>query len=129
MKKESAVILCICSGDCPGMRRADFVELTERLRLEVQTDLLAIHPHICDESGINLLRDVIKPNRFHLIAACGADRQNNSLKAGFSRAGVSMDAVDWKPVDMVGKSTQEIVDSIRAALQAEGFDQSTLHNA
>lgn len=111
------------------MKRADFVELTERLRLEVQTDLLAIHPHICDESGINLLRDIVKPNRFHLVAACGADRQNDSLKEGFARAGVSMDTINWKPLDMVGKSTQEIVDSIRTALQSEGFDQPTLHNA
>ncbi len=129
MKKESAIILCICSGDCPGMKRTDFVELTERLRLEVQTDLLAIHPHICDESGINLLRDIIKPNRFHLIAACGVDRQGESLKDGFKRAGVSMDNIHWKPVDMIGKSTQEVIESIRTALQSEGFIQPTLHNA
>jgi hypothetical protein len=111
------------------MKRADFVELTERLRLEVQTDVLAIHPHLCDESGINLLRDIVKPNRFHLVAACGADRQNDSLKDGFARTGIPAADINWKPLDMIGKSTQEIVDSIREALQSEGFDQPTLHNA
>ncbi len=129
MKRDSVVLLCTCSGDCPGMRGIDFVQLSERLRLEVHTDLLAIHPHVCEESGLNLLHDIVKPNRFHLIVACGDQRQEESLKEGFRSAGVEMDREHWKPLAMIGKSTQEIVDSIRTELQVQGFEQPTLHNA
>ncbi len=129
MKKESAVFVCTCSGDCPGMLGINFIELMERLRLETQIQVLAFHPHLCDKTGINLLNELIKLDRYHLIAACAEERQIKLLETVFIEAGVPMDGEHLTPLNMIGKNADQIINEIRLALQEAGFPQPLLHNA
>ena len=129
MAKDAVVVVCTCSGDCPGMAGMNFIELSERLRLETRVQVLAFHPHLCDESGINLLHDIVKPDRYHIVAACSDEVQGNGLREGFTAGVVPMDEAHYKPLNMIGKSVSQIIDEIRIALQQAGFDQPVMHNA
>lgn len=111
--KKKAILMCTCSFACPSMKDIDFGELSERLRLEVPHDYLALHPRLCEENGEAFMAKVLDNDTLYITPACKETNQRKLLRDAFQRAGVPMDDGHWQPVMMSFKTTDQVFDEVQ----------------
>lgn len=116
MKK--AILMCTCSFSCPSMKDIDFTELSERIRLELPQDYMLLHPRLCEEDGESLMQDLLKDNVTYITPACKIEKQKKLLRDGFAKANLTMDK-NWKPVSLSFKTTEQVINEIKLALEEE----------
>lgn len=113
---RKAILMCTCSFACPSMKDINFSELGERIRMELPHDYMLMHPRLCEESGENLMKDLLKDDVVYITPACKEEKQKKLLRDGFELADVSMEK-HWKPVSLSFKNTNTVFEEIKKILE------------
>ncbi len=114
------LIMCVCTGKCPGFAKMDIWDFINRVRVELPVAYGFIHPQLCEEDGDRFLADFLKAGRPVVIAGCAPNMQRKLFRDAFRAAGMSV-ATHLTPLDVRDMATDEAVEKVAAAL-AEGGD-------
>ncbi len=68
--ERPGLIMCVCTGKCPGFSRMDIWDFINRARVELPVAYGFIHPQLCEEDGDRFLADMLKSERKFVVAAC-----------------------------------------------------------
>ena len=117
------LIMCVCTGKCPGFSKMDIWDFINRARVELPVEYGFIHPQLCEEDGDRFLSDMLKSGRKMVIAACAPNMQNKMFRDAFREAGMDI-KTDMVPLDIRDMTTEEAVVKAAKALEAmeEGKD-------
>jgi len=116
---KPGLILCVCTGKCPGFAKMDIWDFINRVRVELPVEYAFIHPQLCEEDGDRFLADMLRANRRLVIAGCAPNMQYKLFRDAFKAAGMEVKA-DLLPLDVRDMTTDEAVDKVAQALEAEG---------
>ena len=81
------LIMCVCTGKCPGFEKMDIWDFINRVRIELPVEFGMIHPQLCEEDGDRFLADLLQAKRPLVIAACAPNMQNKLFRDAFVAAG------------------------------------------
>jgi heterodisulfide reductase subunit A-like polyferredoxin len=113
------LIMCVCTGKCPGFEKMDIWDFINRVRIELPVEFGMIHPQLCEEDGDRFLADFLHARRPLVIAGCAPNMQYKLFRDAFAVQG--MDAKkDMVPLDIRDMTTDEAVERVAAALRAMG---------
>jgi heterodisulfide reductase subunit A-like polyferredoxin len=116
-ENKPALIMCVCTGKCPGFAKMDIWDFINRVRIELPVEYAFIHPQICEEDGDRFLADFLTSKRKLLIAGCAPNMQYKLFRDAFKAAGMDVKA-DLVPLDIREMTTDEAVEKVEKALQA-----------
>jgi len=116
---QPGLILCVCTGKCPGFAKMDIWDFINRVRVELPVEYAFIHPQLCEEDGDRFLADMLRANRRLVIAGCAPNMQYKLFRDAFKAAGMEVKA-DLLPLDVRDMTTDEAVDKVAQALEGEG---------
>ena len=68
--QHPGLIMCVCTGKCPGFSKMDIWDFINRARVELPVEYGFIHPQLCEEDGDRFLADMLKSKRKMVIAGC-----------------------------------------------------------
>lgn len=71
------LIMCVCTGKCPGFTKMDIWDFINRVRVELPVEYGFIHPQLCEEDGNRFLADLLKSGRKMVVAGCAPNMQYN----------------------------------------------------
>lgn len=111
------LIMCVCTGKCPGFSKMDIWDFVNRVRIELPVEYGFVHPQLCEEDGDRFLADFLKTGRPVVIAGCAPNMQRKLFRDAFKAAGMSVET-DLTPLDVRDMTTDEAVDKVAAALKA-----------
>lgn len=115
------LIMCVCTGKCPGFAKMDIWDFINRVRVELPVEYGFIHPQLCEEDGDRFLADMLKAGRKIVIAGCAPNMQTKLFRDAFESAG--MDAkTDMVPLDIREMTTDEAVEKVSKALSEMGAE-------
>lgn len=119
--EKPALIMCVCTGKCPGFQAMDIWDFINRVRVELPVEYAFIHPQLCEEDGDRFLADFLKAHRKTIIAGCAPTMQKKLFRQAFREAGmdVETDAVKLDIRDMI---TDKAVGVVGKALEDMGFE-------
>jgi len=117
--KKPGLIMCVCTGKCPGFAKMDIWDFINRARIELPVDYGFIHPQLCEEDGDRFLADFLKAGRPVVIAGCAPNMQRKLFRDAFKAAGMSVET-DLLALDIRDMTTDEAVDKVAAALATKG---------
>jgi hypothetical protein len=52
---KPGLIMCVCTGKCPGFVKMDISDFVNRARLELPIEYGFIHPQLCEQDGNRFL--------------------------------------------------------------------------
>jgi heterodisulfide reductase subunit A-like polyferredoxin len=110
------LIMCVCTGKCPGFNKMDIWDFINRARVELPVEYGFIHPQLCEEDGDRFLSDMLKSGRKMVIAACAPNMQNKMFRDAFKEAGMDI-KTDMVPLDIRDMTTEEAVEKVAQALE------------
>ncbi|MHB1416330.1 MAG: hypothetical protein ACYC1C_13860 [Chloroflexota bacterium] len=116
---KPGLIMCVCTGKCPGFSKMDIWDFINRARIELPVEYGFIHPQLCEEDGDRFLADFLRAGRPVVIAGCAANMQRKLFRDAFKAAGMSVET-DLTPLDVRDMTTDEAVDKVAAALEGQG---------
>ena len=116
--QRPGLIMCVCTGKCPGFSQMDIWDFINRARVELPVEYGFIHPQLCEEDGDRFLADMLKSKRKMVIAGCAPGMQRKLFRDAFAAAGMDV-ATDLTPIDIRGMTTDEAVEKVAAALPKE----------
>lgn len=119
------LILCVCTGKCPGFSQMDIWDFINQARVELPVEYGIIHPQICEEDGDRFLADILKEGRRMVIAGCAPNMQRKLFKQSFKDAGMDVEK-DCIMLDVRDMTTQQAIDKVSAALEEEGFTEDDI---
>jgi heterodisulfide reductase subunit A-like polyferredoxin len=119
-KKFPRMILCVCTGKCPGFSKMDIWDFVNIARNELSVEFAFIHPQLCTEDGDRFFHDFLKKGERYLVAGCAPAMQYKLFKDSFINAGMDVKA-DLIPLDVRDKTTKEAIDLIKDALAKNNF--------
>ena len=117
------LIMCVCTGKCPGFVKMDIWDFINRVRVELPVEYGFIHPQLCEEDGDRFLADMLKSKRKMIVAGCAPNMQKKMFRDAFAAAGMDI-TTDLVPIDIRDMTTDEAVEKITAALDAYEGKQS-----
>ncbi|MEN6357965.1 MAG: hypothetical protein ABFD83_12885 [Armatimonadota bacterium] len=109
------LIMCVCTGKCPGFARMDIWDFINRVRVELPLEYGFIHPQLCEEDGDRFLADMLKAGRKLVIAGCAPNMQIKLFRDAFEAAGMNI-KTDMVPLDIREMTTDEAVEKVSKAL-------------
>jgi heterodisulfide reductase subunit A-like polyferredoxin len=115
------LIMCVCTGKCPGFEKMDIWDFINRVRIELPVEFGMIHPQLCEEDGDRFLADFLQARRPLVIAACAPNMQYKMFRDAFGAEGMDVKK-DMVPLDIRDMTTDEAVDKVAGALRAMGLD-------
>jgi hypothetical protein len=119
--QRPALIMCVCTGKCPGFEKMDIWDFINRVRVELPVEFGVIHPQLCEEDGDRFLADYLQAGRPLVIAGCAPNMQYKLFRDAF--AGQSMDVkTDMIPLDIREMTTDEAFDKVAVALRDMGVE-------
>jgi len=119
--QRPGLIMCVCTGKCPGFEKMDIWDFVNRVRVELPVEFGVIHPQLCEEDGDRFLADFLQAKRPLLIAGCAPNMQYKLFRDAF--AGYGMDVqTDMVPLDIREMSTDAAFDKVASALQKMGVE-------
>ncbi|MCE5314457.1 MAG: hypothetical protein ABFD49_05455 [Armatimonadota bacterium] len=122
MSKElPGLIMCVCTGKCPGFSKMDIWDFINRVRVELPVEYAFIHPQLCEEDGDRFLADLLKSGRKLVIAGCAPNMQYKMFRDAFETVGMDV-KVDMVPLDIRDMSTDEAVKKVSKALVEMGVE-------
>ncbi len=117
--QRPGLILCVCTGKCPGFAKMDIWDFINRVRVELPVEYAIIHPQLCEEDGDRYLADILRAKRPLVIAGCTPNMQYKMFRDAF--AGQELDVKrDMHPVDIRDMTTDAAVEKVTAALREMG---------
>lgn len=115
-EKKIGVIMCVCTGKCPGFAKMDIWDFINRVRIELPVEYAFIHPQICEEDGDRFLLDFLRPGRKYMIVGCAPNMQYKLFRDSFTEAGLDVKK-DLVPLDIREMTTDEAVDLVQKKLE------------
>ncbi|MCE5322048.1 hypothetical protein LLG46_01895 [bacterium] len=116
------LIMCVCTGKCPGFAKMDIWDFINRVRVELPVEYGFIHPQLCEEDGDRFLADMLKAKRKLVIAGCAPNMQMKLFRDAFEAAGMDI-KTDMIPLDIREMTTDEAVEKVSKALSEMGVEQ------
>ena len=114
--QRPGLIMCVCTGKCPGFAKMDIWDFINRVRVELPVEYGFIHPQLCEEDGDRFLADMLKSKRKLIVAGCAPNMQKKMFRDAFAVAGMDI-ATDLVPIDIRDMTTDEAVEKIDSALK------------
>lgn len=121
-KEKPGLIMCVCTGKCPGFAKMDIWDFINQVRVELPVEYAFIHPQLCEEDGDRFLADFLVSGRKVVIAGCAPNMQYKLFKDAFAAAGMDV-REDLVPLDVREMATQEAVGRVSETLAGLGFDE------
>ena len=122
-QQRPGLIMCVCTGKCPGFAKMDIWDFINRVRVELPVEYGFIHPQLCEEDGDRFLADMLKSKRKMIVAGCAPNMQKKMFRDAFGIAGMDI-AADLVPIDIRDMTTDEAVETIESALKEMKEKQS-----
>ena len=120
-KGRPGLVMCVCTGKCPGFEKMDIWDFINRVRVELPVQFGMIHPQLCEEDGDRFLADFLQAKRPVVIAGCAPTMQYKLFRDAFSAQGLDVKK-DMVPLDIRDMTTDEAVEKVAAALQEMGVE-------
>ncbi len=117
--QRPGLVMCVCTGKCPGFAKMDIWDFINRARVELPVEYGIIHPQLCEEDGDRYLADLLQSGRRLIVAGCAPNMQKKMFRDAFAQAGMDA-AADLTPIDIRDMTTDEAVEKVAAALTQEG---------
>ena len=119
---KPGLIMCVCTGKCPGFSKMDIWDFINRVRVELPVEYGFIHPQLCEEDGDRFLADFLQSHRKVIVAGCAPNMQQKLFRDAFTAAGMDV-KTDLVPLDIRDMTTDEAVQKVSDALgAAEGAE-------
>jgi len=112
---KPGLIMCVCTGKCPGFAKMDIWDFINRVRVELPVEYGFIHPQLCEEDGDRFLADLLQAHRKVIVAGCAPNMQYKMFRDAFAAAGMDVKA-DLTPLDIRDMTTDEAVQKVADAL-------------
>ena len=116
---KPGLIMCVCTGKCPGFAKMDIWDFINRVRMELPVEYGFIHPQLCEEDGDRFLADLLQAKRKLVIAGCAPNMQTKLFRDAFKAAGLDV-KTDLIPIDVRDMTTDEAVEKVRKAMLSAG---------
>ena len=116
---KPGLIMCVCTGKCPGFSKMDIWDFINRVRIELPVEYGFIHPQLCEEDGDRFLADFLKSHRKIIVAGCAPNMQYKMFRDAFAAAGLDI-KTDLVPLDIRDMTTDEAVQKVADSLTAAG---------
>lgn len=116
-ENKPGLIMCVCTGKCPGFSKMDIWDFINRARIELPVEYGFVHPQLCEEDGDRFLADFLKAGRKVVIAGCAPNMQYKLFRDAFTAAGMDV-KTDLIPLDVRDMTTDEAVDKVASALES-----------
>lgn len=113
--QRPGLIMCVCTGKCPGFAKMDIWDFINRVRVELPVEYGFIHPQLCEEDGDRFLSDMLQAGRPLVIAGCAPNMQYKLFRDAFASAGLDVKK-DLVPLDIREMNTDEAVQKVTDAL-------------
>lgn len=121
--ERPGLIMCVCTGKCPGFSKMDIWDFINRVRVELPVEYGFIHPQLCEEDGDRFLADMLKSNRKLVVAGCAPNMQYKMFRDAFADAGMDVKQ-DLTPLDIRDMTTDEAVEKVANALKEMGVEDN-----
>ncbi len=116
---KPGLIMCVCTGKCPGFEKVDIWDFVNRVRVELPVEYGFIHPQLCEEDGDRFLADFLQGKRKLVVAGCAPNMQRKMFRDAFNAAGMDI-TTDLIPLDIRDMTTNEAVRVVEKALADAG---------
>jgi len=120
-EEQPGLIMCVCTGKCPGFATMDIWDFINRVRVELPVEYAFIHPQLCEEDGDRFLADFLRGKRKLIVAGCAPNMQRKMFRDAFADAGMDI-AQDLVPLDIRDMTTDAAVQLVEKALEALGVE-------
>ena len=120
--ERPGLIMCVCTGKCPGFSKMDIWDFINRVRVELPVEYGFIHPQLCEEDGDRFLEDMLKSGRKMVVAGCAPNMQYKMFRDAFANAGMDV-RQDMTPLDIRDMTTDEAVEKVSNALKEMGVEE------
>ena len=121
-QEKPALIMCVCTGKCPGFSKMDIWDFINQARVELPVEYGFIHPQLCEEDGDRLLADYLKGKRKVIVAGCAPNMQYKMFRDAFEAAGMDVKK-DLVPLDIRDMTTDEAIEKVRSAVAELGVKE------
>jgi heterodisulfide reductase subunit A-like polyferredoxin len=122
------LIMCVCTGKCPGFEKMDIWDFINRVRIELPVEFGIIHPQLCEEDGDRFLADFLGAGRPLVIAGCAPNMQYKLFRDAFTSHGMDVKR-DMVPLDIREMTTDEAVAKVQTAVRDMGLEDTTSTDA
>ena len=119
MSDKPGLIMCVCTGKCPGFEKMDVWDFINRVRVELPVEYGFIHPQLCEEDGDRFLADMLKAGRKLIVAGCAPNMQRKLFRDAFAEAGMDVKA-DLVPLDVRDMTLDQAFEKVKKALEEMG---------
>src|SRR5579864_6947777 len=117
--QRPGLLMCVCTGKCPGFEKMDIWDFINRARVELPVEYGAIHPQLCEVDGDRFLGDFLESKRPLVIAACAPNMQYKMFRDALAAKGMDVKR-DMVPLDIRDLTTDEAIDEVSAKLHEMG---------
>lgn len=121
-QEKPALIMCVCTGKCPGFSKMDIWDFINQARVELPVEYGFIHPQLCEEDGDRFLADYLQGKRKVIVAGCAPNMQYKMFRDAFEAAGMDVKK-DLVPLDIRDMTTDEAIEKVRGALAELGVKE------
>lgn len=115
-QKKPALIMCVCTGKCPGFAKMDIWDFINQARVELPVEYGFIHPQLCEEDGDRFLVDYLQGKRKVIVAGCAPNMQYKMFRDAFEAVGMDVKK-DLVPLDIRDMTTEEAVQKVQETLR------------
>jgi hypothetical protein len=98
-EQRPGLLMCVCTGKCPGFSKMDIWDFINRARVELPVEFGVVHPQLCEEDGDRFLADFLQAKRPLVIAACAPNMQYKMFRDAFAEKGMDLKR-DMTPLDI-----------------------------
>lgn len=120
--QRPGLVMCVCTGKCPGFSKMDIWDFINRARVELPVEFGVIHPQLCEQDGDRFLGDFLEAKRPLVIAACAPNMQFKMFRDAFAAKGMDVRR-DMTPLDIRDMTTEEAVEKVAGALREMGVKE------
>ena len=119
MSDKPGLIMCVCTGKCPGFEKMDIWDFINRVRVELPVEYGFIHPQLCEEDGDRFLADMLQSKRKLIVAGCAPNMQIKMFRDAFADAGMDI-KTDLVPLDVRDMTLEQAFEKVEKALETMG---------
>lgn len=120
-KRLPGLIMCVCTGKCPGFASMDIWDFINQVRAELPVEYAFIHPQLCEEDGDRFWTDFLRSHRRVIIAACAPNMQKKMFRDAFRAAGMDVEK-DAVMLDIRDMTNDQAIEVVKGALRDLGYE-------
>ncbi|MEM2900084.1 MAG: hypothetical protein QXT63_04780 [Thermoplasmata archaeon] len=119
-KRLPRMVLCVCTGKCPGFAKMDIWDFINICRNELPVQFAFVHPQLCTEDGDRFFADFLRKGERYLVAGCAPAMQYKLFRDAFRNAGLD-EKKDLIPIDVREMTTEQAVKLVKETLEKNGY--------